>query len=101
MDASTISVCMDVSALLGVISYRGGVQWEQGSSPKGPMSCRTQGWISRRPERANLRAFGCLELGPERFDFGPERDDFGTKRVDFGSERVDSVPYWADFGPES
>ena len=25
------------------------VEWEQGSGPKGPMSCRTQGGISRRP----------------------------------------------------
>ena len=25
------------------------VEWEQGSGPKGPMSCRTQGWISLRP----------------------------------------------------
>ena len=31
------------------------LEWEQGSGPKGPMSCRTQGWISRRPERAYLR----------------------------------------------
>ena len=31
------------------------VEWEQGSGPKGPMSCRTQGWISIRPERACLR----------------------------------------------
>ena len=31
------------------------VEWEQGSGPKGPMSCRTQGWISIRPERAYLR----------------------------------------------
>ena len=29
------------------------VEWEQGSGPKGPMSCRTQGWISRRPEKAH------------------------------------------------
>ena len=26
------------------------VEREQGSSPKGPISCSTQGWISRRPE---------------------------------------------------
>ena len=31
------------------------VEWEQGSGPKGPMSCRTQGWISICPERAYLR----------------------------------------------
>ena len=31
------------------------VEWEQGSGPKGPMSCRTQGWISIRPEKAYLR----------------------------------------------
>ena len=32
------------------------VEREQGSGPKRPMSCRTQGWISRRPEKAHLRA---------------------------------------------
>ena len=31
------------------------VEWEQGSGPKGPMSCRTQGVISRRPEGENIR----------------------------------------------
>ena len=31
------------------------VEWKQGSGPKGLMSCRTQGWISRRPEKAHLR----------------------------------------------
>ena len=38
------------------------VEWEQGSGPKGPMSCRTQGWISRRPEKAHLRPLGLLSL---------------------------------------
>ena len=28
---------------------------EQGSGPKGPMSCRTQGVISRRPEGEYIR----------------------------------------------
>ena len=31
------------------------VEWEQDSGPKGPMSCRTQGWISIHPEKAYLR----------------------------------------------
>ena len=26
------------------------VEWERGSGPKGPMSCRTKGWISGHPE---------------------------------------------------
>ena len=30
------------------------VEWEQGSGPKGPMSCRTQGWSSIYPEMAYL-----------------------------------------------
>ena len=30
------------------------VEWEQGSGPKGPMSCRTQGGISIRPEEAHF-----------------------------------------------
>ena len=38
------------------------VEWEQGSGPKGPMSCRTQGWISRNPEKANLRPLGATFL---------------------------------------
>ncbi len=32
------------------------IESEQGSGPKGPMSCRTQGRISRHPEKAHLRA---------------------------------------------
>ena len=31
------------------------MEWEQGSVPKGRMSCRTQGGISRRPEGAYFR----------------------------------------------
>ena len=38
------------------------VEWEQGSGPKGPMSCRTQGWISIRPEKAYLRPLGQFSM---------------------------------------
>ena len=40
----------------------GVVEWEQGSGPKGPMSCRTQGWISIRPEKAYLRPLGQFSM---------------------------------------
>ena len=38
------------------------LEWEQGSGPNWPMSCRTQGWISRRPERAYLRPWWQLSM---------------------------------------
>ena len=38
------------------------VEWEQGSGPKGPMSCRTQGWISIHPEKAYLRPLGQFSM---------------------------------------
>ena len=38
------------------------VEWEQRSSPRGPMSCKTQGWISIHPEKAYLKPLG--PLGP-------------------------------------
>ena len=38
------------------------VEWEQGSGPKGPMSCRTQGWISLRPEKAYFRPLGQFSM---------------------------------------
>ena len=38
------------------------VEWEQGSGPKRPMSCRTQGWISIRPEKAYLRPLGQFSM---------------------------------------
>ena len=54
------------------------VEWEQGSGPKGPMSCRTQGWFSIRSERAytvwfftfeNFICFYCtaLIIGQEHY----------------------------------
>ena len=38
------------------------VEWEQGSGPKRPMSCRTQGWISLRPGKAYFRPLGQFSM---------------------------------------
>ena len=51
------------------------VEWEQGSGPKGPMSCRTQGWISRRPEGEYIR---------------PKKTDGGYWRWIWGLEGLES-----------
>ena len=47
-------------ALLGVMAEE--EEWEQGSGPKGPMSCRTQGWMFIHPERAYLRPLQQLSM---------------------------------------
>ena len=38
------------------------VEWEQGSGPKGPMSCSTQRWISLHPEKAYFRPMGHFSM---------------------------------------
>ena len=43
------------------------VEWEQGSGPKKPMSCRTQGWISRCPE-ADLKSGWQYLVQKSRFE---------------------------------
>ena len=56
-------------------------EWEQGSGPKGPMSCRIQGWISIRPERAYLR--------PERAYYRPEKANKRFRWANLRPERAD------------